>query len=120
MFSLFRKKKHPQNDIWTEAYDDYIRLVNTGDNKRYLDVDTSIVIEDRDIIQEHISNFSKEQLNGLDVADALFKQKAAASKKEYLRAIQADEEDAEYLQMVLDQLKYPHISSSKWWYHIAD
>lgn len=109
-------------DNHLQILDEYIRLVNSREEKLFLDVDTTVVSELRDDISKYLSQelYSKQNIEIIEITDNLFRSKAAISSKHYRHLISINAKDSIYLDMVLRSNTNEHIrSKSKWWYHLT-
>lgn len=117
-----RKDEDTPLDESMESYNDYLRLVRFGEDNLFLDVDTSMLIEERDVLNDYIlsGKFTEEQKREIYATDTIFKRRAALCAIEYRKRIEIGDKASDYLQMVLNTLDYPEQPKNKWWYHLVD
>lgn len=119
MFRFFNRQRQPEET----AFEEYKRLVELGDESNFLDIDTTLVISDREEINNQIvkggSDIDKGELERLD---KMFKDKIRADLAATTERIESGDANKEYLIGVLRDVSSfgedePH---EKWWFHLLD
>jgi len=108
----------------TDKLERYVKLVSFGSNEDFFDLDTSLVMDLREQLEEElgVGGFSPDKMELLARADELFKSKSAACLQNYRAKINQKTSDAQYLSDVLNGLQAfgANEPGTSWWFHIAD
>jgi hypothetical protein len=117
----------PETEVLQEPHiedlNDYVRFVEHGEAWSFLDVDTSLTIEIRDIISDFMreGKYSEDELAQIAKIDTLFRTKVAISAQSCRDEIENGSKKERYLRMLLRSMEYPHIKdTSKWWYRLLE
>lgn len=120
MLNIFKRKRNDQETVFEE----YRRLVEEGSKGSFLDVDTTLVIADRDEINDLIQKGNEHviDLNELSRLDALFKKKIEEDFNEIKKQIKLNTPDREYLEHVIQVVSSYGVNepTTKWWFHLLD
>lgn len=105
------------------AFNEYVRLVESGSEDDFIDVDTSLIIEYRDEIEDSLKKGvpTEGQREKLNSTDKLFRLKVAACAETYKKIIARGDSNGDYIKMLLDSIRYPNMhDSNRWWFHLID
>lgn len=108
----------------TDKLERYIRLVSFGSNEDFFDLDTSLIMDLRDQLEDELKTgeLSPDEMGSLVKADELLKSKSTACLQNYRVKINQKTSDSQYLSDILNGLQAfgANEPTTSWWFHVAD